>query len=451
MMRNILILGAGKSATVLIDYLLDHADELNCTVTIGDLNVELAEEKINGHPLGKSVYFNSEDEASRIKSIEAADIVVSLLPAFLHPLVAKDCVKYKKHFVSASYVSEEMEALDKGAREAGIILLNEMGLDPGIDHMSAMRMISHVQAQGACVDSFESYAGGLIAPESDDNPWNYKFTWNPRNVVLAGQGTAKFMQNHAYKYIPYQQLFARYDILDIPELGEFEGYPNRDSLNYRESYGLNEAATIVRGTLRKRGFCDAWNVFVLLGMTDDSYVMENAHKLTWKEYTLSFIPGVNDNVKQSLATYLGISNQSILHKLEWLGLFENELIFDETEKEIHYSPAQILQRLLERKLKLNPGDKDMCVMMHIMEFSLNHKNYRMESSMVAIGTDEIYTAMAKTVGLPAAIATKMILKNEIKVRGVVIPVTPEIYMPVLNELAETHGIVFNESIAIIEQ
>ncbi len=448
-MKNILILGAGKSATVLIDYLLDLADELDCTVTLGDLNLELAVDKINGHPMGKAVYFNSQDDVIRQKCIQDADIVVSLLPAFLHPVVAKDCIAFKKHFVSASYVGDEMKALDEAARAAGVILLNEIGLDPGIDHMSAMRMIDHVKAQGAFITTFESYTGGLIAPESDNNPWNYKFTWNPRNVVLAGQGTAKFLQGNTYKYIPYHQLYSRYDILEIQGQGEFEGYPNRDSLTYRNIYGLENATTIVRGTLRKRGFCDAWNVFVQLGMTDDSYVMENAQTLTWKAFILSFIPGAGENVEEALAAYLGISNNAIMQKLKWLGLFDDVPVFATINPDKQYTPAQLLQILLEQKWSLTPGDKDMCVMMHIMEFSLNHKNYRMESSMVAIGTDEVYTAMAKTVGLPAAIATKMILTGEITQRGVVIPVTSDIYFPILQELEAAHGIVFNELIATV--
>lgn len=444
-MKNILILGAGKSATVLIDYLLEQAAILDFTVTLGDLDAELAAQKINGNNRGKAVYFNSQDTTIREKCIAEADIVVSLLPAFLHPVVAKDCVRLKKHFVSASYVGDEMRALHEAAVEAGIILLNEIGLDPGIDHMSAMQLIDEVKAKGGVIACFESYTGGLIAPESDNNPWNYKFTWNPRNVVLAGQGTAKFLQDNTYKYIPYHQLYTRYDILAIPNYGEFEGYPNRDSLAYRKIYGLENTATIVRGTLRKRGFCDAWNVFVQLGMTDDTYTMENAHVFTWKMFTQAFLPGNAIDVRQALANYLGISDTVILDKLNWLGLFDETPVFENPDPTKLYSPAQILQHLLEQKWTLAPGDKDMCVMMHVMDYTLDNVTRRIYSSMVATGKDEVYTAMAKTVGLPAAIATKMILTGAIKKTGVVIPVTPDIYNPVLKELADNYAIQFVES------
>lgn len=449
-MKNILILGAGKSATVLIDYLLDHAAALNSTVTLGDLDVNLAQQKLHNHPAGKVVYFNSEDAVIRENCIQQSDIVVSLLPAFLHPVVATDCVKFKKHFVSASYVGDAMQSLHQAAVDAGIILLNEIGLDPGIDHMSAKKMIDEVVAAGGEITGFESYTGGLIAPESDNNPWNYKFTWNPRNVVLAGQGTAKFLQNHDYKYIPYQKLYERYDILDIPGYGQFEGYPNRDSLAYRKIYGLENTATIVRGTLRKRGFCDAWNVFVQLGMTDDSYIMENAQHFTKSMFTKAFIPGIGNDVQSGLSNYLKITDPDIVNKLAWLGLFEETPIFSEKDTAKQYTPAQVLQYILEQKWSLDAGDKDMCVMKHVMDYTQNGKAYTLHSNMVAIGQDEIYTAMAKTVGLPAAIATKMILSGEINKIGVVIPVTPDIYNPVLDELANHHQIRFTETIMVNE-
>jgi saccharopine dehydrogenase-like NADP-dependent oxidoreductase len=444
-MKNILILGAGKSATVLIDYLLAHSVELNYTVTLGDLDEHLAQQKLKGHSSGKAVYFNSQDETIRTTHISAADIVVSLLPAFLHPIIAKDCVQLKKHFVSASYVGDEMQALHDAAVEAGIILLNEIGLDPGIDHMSAKKMIDEVKDKGGVITGFESYTGGLIAPESDNNPWNYKFTWNPRNVVLAGQGTAKFLQDHDYKYIPYHQLYSRYDILNVPGYGDFEGYPNRDSLAYRKIYGLENAATIVRGTLRKRGFCDAWNVFVQLGMTDDTYVMENAASFTKNMFTRAFLPADNNSTPDSLKSYLQITDQQIIDKINWLGLFEDTPVFNHDVSGKTFTPAQILQYLLEQKWSLEPGDKDMCVMHHVMNYTLHNQAFTMESSMVAIGTDEVYTAMAKTVGLPAAIATKMILTGDIKKTGVVIPVTPDIYLPVLNELETKFDIRFIET------
>ncbi len=440
-MKNILILGAGKSATVLIEYLLQHAEQNNWRITLGDLDAALAAKKLNGHPRGRGVYFNSDDTELRDKHIQESDIVISLLPAFLHPAIAAACVACKKHFVSASYVSDAMQKLDAEAKAAGVILMNEIGLDPGIDHMSAKKLIDAIVASGGEIHAFESYTGGLIAPESDTNPWNYKFTWNPRNVVLAGQGTAKFLWNGTYKYIPYHQLFSRYTILNVPGYGAFEGYPNRDSLGYRNIYGLENASTIIRGTLRKRGFCDAWDVFVQLGLTDDTYLIEGIETFTWKDLTRSFLPDTELPVQDALAAYLSIPHRTdLLDKLEWLGIFSDEKI--DLQKA---TPAQALQKLLESKWSLQPGDKDMCVMLHRMHYSLQGKRYLLQSEMVAVGEDEVHTAMAKTVGLPAAITTKLILNGSIQQRGVIIPVTKDIYEPVLAELHNDFGIGFSET------
>ena len=448
-MKNILILGAGKSATVLIEYLLQNATQCNWMITLGDIDIEIAIQKLNKHPRGRGIYFDTQDKELREQSIKEADIVISLLPAFLHIEIARDCVQFKKHFVCASYVSEEMKLLEESAKAAGVILLHEIGLDPGIDHMSAKKMIDAVLLAGGKITAFESYTGGLIAPESDNNPWNYKFTWNPRNVVLAGQGTAKFLWDDHYKYIPYHKLFSRYDIMEIPGYGEFEGYPNRDSLAYKKVYGLENTATIVRGTLRKRGFCDAWNVFVQLGMTDDSYLIEGIENFSWREFTESFLPKSSFSVEANLAEYVKITqNLDIQNKLVWLGLLSDNKIYDSSETKINATPAQVLQKLLEEKWKLDDSDKDMCVMMHLMEYHLNDQNYTVQSSMVVIGEDGLHTAMAKTVGLPAAIAVKMILEGSINKTGVVIPVFPEIYNPVLEELKLQHGIDFEEIITV---
>lgn len=439
-MKNILLLGAGKSSSALITYLLDHAPEHHWKLIVGDLSMEAAQQKIQGNKYAKAIYFNVEDQQLRTKVIAQSDIVISLLPPNLHAKVAKECVKQKKHFACASYVSNEMQRLNKAAKENDVILLNEIGLDPGIDHMSAMKIMNEKRDEGAKILSFESYTGGLIDPEFDTNPWNYKFTWNPRNVVLAGHGTAKFLHNKKFKYIPYHKLFSRYDILHVDGFGEFEGYPNRDSLKYRTAYGLQDAQTIVRGTLRKKGYCDAWNLFVQLGMTDDSSPMENVDQFTWKEYTESFLPFSNLPVKNELQKYLNITDENLMNKLEWLGIFSDE--------KIHISsatPAQILQKLLEEKWKLEEGDKDMCVMLHLMEYLTSKgKKMRMQSTMVSIGLDENHTAMARTVGLPLAIAVKRILQNEITERGVVIPISSQFYIPVLEELARDFQIKFHD-------
>lgn len=440
-MKNVLILGAGKSSTVLIDYMLNHAQQFDWHITVGDINIEIAKQKINEHAFGNAIYFNVEEDLIRKEAISNCDLVISLLPAFLHPKVAAECVAMHKHFISASYVSPEMQTLHDEAIEKDIILLNEMGLDPGIDHMSAMRLLNNIRLQGGKINLFESYTGGLIAPECDNNPWNYKITWNPRNVILAGQGTAKFLWDGDYKYIPYQKLFTRYDILNVPGYGEFEGYPNRDSLQYRDVYQLSDIQTLVRGTLRKRGFCDAWNIFVQLGITDDTYEVEHIADFSWKDLLLSFLPASHLPIELNLKSYLEINDPAMIDKIKWLGLFGDEKI--NLEKA---TPAQALQKLIEEKLKLDSGDIDMCVMLHVIEYELNGEQIRLQSAMVAKGDDELRTAMAKTVGLPLGIAAKQILNGEITARGVVIPVDQAIYEPVLLELDKDFGIRFTETL-----
>ncbi len=273
-MQNILILGAGLSSSTCIKYLLDNSRENHWKIKLGDKNEDLARQKIGDHPNGSAFHFDVENETQRDSLISDADIVISMLPARFHSLVAESCVKNRRHMVTASYVSDDIRKLDEEARKNGVLLLNEIGVDPGIDHMSAMQLLDKIRSEGGKVDVFESNTGGLVAPGSDNNPWKYKFTWNPRNVVLAGQAGARFLHNGKFKYIPYQKLFQRYEIIKILELGEFEVYPNRDSLTYQEEYGLQDISTMFRGTIRRTGFCDAWDALVQLGATDDSYLVE---------------------------------------------------------------------------------------------------------------------------------------------------------------------------------
>ncbi len=439
-MQHILILGAGLSSSTLIKYLLDLSQENKWHVTLGDINEDLALQKIGKHPNGRGLAFDVFDEQARVKLIDAADIVISMLPARMHFPVAENCVRNRKPLVTASYVSEEIRGLDAEARKQGVLLLNEMGVDPGIDHMSAMRIIHRIRNMGGKVDVFESNTGGLVAPTYDNNPWRYKFTWNPRNVVLAGQAGARFLHNGKFKYIPYHRLFQRYEILRILDLGKFEAYPNRDSLTYQEDYQLHDLSTMFRGTIRRVGFCDAWNALVQLGATDDSYEVEFPGEMTYRDFTNSFLAyNIVDPVETKLARYLDIDpNGDIMQKLAWLGLFERRKagIQDQT-------PARILQHLLEDKLKLEPADRDMIVMQHQFEYILDGRKERIVSSMAYKGEDIVNTAMSITVGLPVAIATKLILQGNIKLTGVHIPIHEEIYEPVLDEL-EIFGIRFIE-------
>lgn len=438
-MKTILIIGAGRSSSSLIQYLLDHAAAENWQVRVGDVDEKNAAARVGGHANGVAFRFDIADTAQREKEISNASLVVSMLPAFMHGAVAKDCVRFGKHLVTCSYVNDEMRALDAEAKSKNIILLNEIGLDPGIDHMSAMQIIDRIKNAGGEISAFYSYCGGLVAPESNDNPWGYKFSWNPRNVILAGQGTAQFIENGKYKYLPYSRLFTEAKTISVEGHGDFDAYANRDSLSYRAVYDLENIPTMLRGTLRMPGFCKAWNAFVQLGWTDDTWKIHNASSLTYAELIASFLPAKSGTVKERFAAFLGEdTNGEVMSKLEWLGIFSDEKV-----KLTEATPAQILQELLERKWKLQPGDKDMIVMQHRFEYKMQQKRHTIISSLVLKGEDEIHTAMAKTVGLPAAIAVRRILSGELKRTGVCVPVTGDIYEPVLKEL-ESFGISFQE-------
>jgi saccharopine dehydrogenase-like NADP-dependent oxidoreductase len=439
-MKNILVIGAGRSASSLIKYLLDHSAKENWMVTVADVSLEMVKLKTNGHPNSRPVLFDINNEEQREEEIKRADMVISMLPAFMHMNVAKDCVRFKKHLATASYVSKEMAALDLEAKEAGIILMNEIGLDPGIDHASAMKIIDEIHEKGGELTLFKSYCGGLVAPESNDNPWGYKFSWNPRNVILAGQGTAQFIEAGNYKYIPYNRLYTQTDTIEIEGYGKFDAYANRDSLSYRGFYHIENIPTMLRGTLRMPGYCKAWNVFVKLGLTDDSYKIETSDKMTYPELLEAFLPKGNTSPKEKLIEFMGNEfDADILAKLEWLGIFEDIKI-----KVANASPAEILQNLLEEKWKLQEHDKDMIVMQHQFQFRTIGRELRtIYSSLVVKGEDQIHTAMSKTVGLPLAITAKLILQGKIKARGVTIPTIKEIYFPLLQEL-ELLGIKFEE-------
>jgi saccharopine dehydrogenase-like NADP-dependent oxidoreductase len=439
-MKKILVLGAGLSASYLIKYLLDHATDGQWQVTVADNNLSLAESKVNGHAHGTAISLNVTDDSARATQIQNHDLVVSLLPPTMHILAAKDCIRLGKHLVTASYISDEMKHLHEDALKANVLLLNECGLDPGIDHLSAMKLIHEIQEKGGAVTSFKSFCGGLVAPEFDDNPWNYKFTWNPRNVVLAGQATAKYLEDGTLKFIPPSQIFIQTESVSIDGHGEFESYANRDSLGYIEPYGITSAQTVLRGTLRKKGYSEAWNQLVKLGLTDDSFIIHDANKLTLRDWVNAFVPGTDKTkLEGRTAAFLNIkTNSPEFKKLEWLGIFTEQPII---EKEA--TPAQILQQVLQHKWKLQHGELDMIVMHHEVIYEIGKTKYETTSSLVAKGEDEVLTSMAKTVGLPMAIAAKLILQGKIVSRGVQMPLAPEFYLPILEELSG-YGISFKE-------
>ena len=441
-MRKILMIGAGKSASYLVKYFLERSISEKLEIIIGDLDLTNAEKWTKNNPNARTLKLDIFDKKSRKKAITGADIVVSMLPARFHIELAKDCLSLGKHMVTASYVSKEMQALNEQAKSKKLVFLNEIGVDPGIDHMSAMQVIDRIRESGGNILLFESFTGGLMAPESDTNLWNYKFTWNPRNVVLAGQGgAAKFLQEGKFKYIPYHRLFRRTEFLEVDGYGRFEAYANRDSLKYKEVYGLDSIQTLYRGTIRRVGFSRAWQIFVILGLTDDSYTIANSENMSYRDFINSFLPySPTDSVELKLRYKLKIDQDDILwEKLEELDIFNaNKKVLLKNA-----SPAQILQKILLESWSLDYNDKDMIVMYHKFGYELDGEKHQIDATMVCTGEDQTFTAMAKTVGLPVGIATLAILNNKIKRYGVQIPNNKDVYEPILSELEE-YGIIFKE-------
>jgi saccharopine dehydrogenase-like NADP-dependent oxidoreductase len=445
-MQTILILGAGLSTTSLIRYFLQHAAG-RWKVRVGDIDLEKARLSIQNHPSGEPFMFDVYVTEQRIREIQKADIVISMLPARMHHLVAETCVETGRNLVTASYLTPAIRRLDKEAKKKGIVLMNECGVDPGIDHMSAMQGIQRIREENGELLAFESNTGGLVAPGYENNPWQYKFTWNPRNVVLAGSEGARFLHNGKFKYIPYHKVFQRIETIRVPSLGTFEVYGNRDSLAYRETYGLQNLQTMFRGTIRRPGFCEAWDIFVQLGATDDTFIMEDTKNMTYREFVNSFMAYETEiPIEKKLAHYMGFSEDTeMMKRLKWLGIFENTKIGVQG-----LTPAKVLQRILEQKWKLSAGDKDMIVMQHQFDFLRNGEHIKRYATMVYIGQDARHTAMSMTVGLPLAMTARRILEGAFPGRGVQLPITPEIYNPVLKEL-ETYQIRFVEEEIRISQ
>jgi saccharopine dehydrogenase-like NADP-dependent oxidoreductase len=499
LMKTILLFGAGKSATVLIDYLLENADKENWRLTLVDADLQLAQSKIGDSPHGIALSFDIENDAERKKNIEPADIVISLLPPALHYVVAQDCVELKRNLLTASYVDDQIKNLGSKIEDNKLLFLCEMGLDPGIDHMSAMKMIDDIHSKNGHIISFQSHCGGLVAPECDDNPWRYKISWNPRSVVLAGKSGAHYKENGEEKRLQYQELFSPDRVIEIPELGYLSWYPNRDSLSYAALYKLEEAKTFIRTTLRYPDFMYGWRNVIELKMTDETpkyetngralYEVFKEHmdkngfgkwleqKLTdrfsqTKEMLNNLVKLMEvekeakeedleipeefmtvdekgniteielDEVKNRAASFLAYKMHEAnltLKQLFFLGLDDKETIVNKGL----CSAADILQFALEKKLALGPDDKDMIVMMHEIKFGVQSSESGIRSLLVVKGEDNVRTAMAKTVGLPLGIATKLIMNGTIKLKGLHIPTKKEIYEPVLKELEE-HGIRFEE-------
>lgn len=504
-MKQVFLFGAGKSATVLIDYLLLNAGRENWQLTLVDASLETAQKKIGNSTFGKAVSFDISDDEKRSAAVKEADIVISLMPPALHFLIAKDCLKHKKNLLTASYVDDQMRSLKNEIESAGLLFLCEMGLDPGIDHMSAKKMIDEIHKGGGKISSFYSHCGGLVAPESDDNPWHYKISWNPGNVVMAGKAGAILKKDGSVQEMEYKELFAEKRYVPIPHHEVLCWYPNRDSLSYMATYGLQECGTFVRTTLRHPDFMYGWQNVIELHLTDEKQKYDTNGKTLfqlfrehmdkngfseWLEQKLREQFTSTKNLLAELVNLVELEQQAsekgveaveefmvvddsgdlkqididdlkvnaaatlanrmhdaslTLKQLFYLGLDDQQTLVNKGELSI----AGILQFALEKKLNLQPGDKDMIVMLHEIEFEKENKKYKSTSTLVLKGDDDLHTAMAKTVGLPLGIAAKLILNGTILTRGLHIPVIKEIYEPVLEQL-KLHGIVFKDETILLE-
>ena len=498
-MKHIVLFGAGKSSGALIDYLLKEAATNNWQVTIADADLLSARAKAGASPYAKAVAIQVEHETDRSTLIASADIVISLLPPALHFLVAQSCLQYKKHLLTASYVDEKIAALKAQIEQQGLLFLCEMGLDPGIDHMSAMQLIHQIQATGGVITSFKSHCGGLVSPESDDNPWHYKISWNPRNVILAGKDGAVFKENGEIQRVPYEQLFDANRVIHVPKLGYLAWYPNRDSLSYISLYNLQQTHTFIRTTLRYPEFCFGWKNVIELKLTDDT-IQYNTDGITlqqffqehfakhgfseWieKQLTARFAQtkqlleklqqlleaeqDAGEEERKALQEFMMVDNEgqlmdvnldsiktqaaaTVAGQMHEANLSMKQLFFLGMDDDTTYinkgqcSAAEVLQFALEKKLMLQPADKDMVVMQHEIEYELDGQTHTTQSRLIVKGEDNIHTAMSKTVGLPLGIAARLILQGKIKETGLHIPVIPSIYTPVLQEL-ENYGVKFEE-------
>jgi len=440
MPTTILILGAGKSATILIEYLQQKAVENNWYILLADGDENVAIKKWNNAPNGHAIGIDILDTTKRHDLISSTTVVISMLPAFLHTLVAEDCLLLGKSLFTASYVEEGMKKIQNQIQEKGLLFLCEMGLDPGIDHMSAMELIHRIQKQGGKITSFASHCGGLIAPESDNNPWHYKISWNPRNIILAGKSGAIYLENGKEVSIPYTQLFQGYPILNIDEIAPLTYYPNRNSLDYIQTYSLEGIQNFVRTTLRSVDFCAGWNAIIQLKLTDETSfpLQEGTTIQQWFQNHLR-AHSLEDKYDRL------IQDPTLFSLLQFIDFKSDKIIpFTLTNSAHSTNNASILQWILEEKWKLEPSDKDMIVMQHQIEYSLQNETHSIESSLVLIGKDATHTAMASTVGLPLAISVCAYLKGEITCTGLHIPTLPEIYEPVLKVLKQ-EGIVFTET------
>lgn len=437
-MKNILVFGAGLVVQPLVDYLLD----LGWGVTVASRTLSKAEALTGGRPNTRAM--KCDVTVDPIDALVAEhDLAVSLLPAPMHPTVAKACIAQGKPLVTTSYVSEAMKELDGPAKEAGVVLLNELGLDPGIDHMSAMAIIHEAATKGGKVTSFQSYCGGLPAPDSDDNPFGYKFSWSPRGVLTAARNDARYLDGGEVVEVPGPTLFAHYKPIEVGEAGTFEGYPNRDSVAYQGIYGLQHATKVLRGTLRNVGHCDSWKKIVDFGMLDLEE-RDDLEGLTRAQFTATFLDEVQDDVKTATAAQMGVgTDDPVIAKLRWLGMFDDEPLPTTSGSALDVLAAQMWDRM-----QYGAGQRDMILLQHTFDIAYADYDERVVSQLIGYGIPNGSSAMSRTVALPAAIGVRMILQGEITEPGVCAPVTPAMYGPILRELGEL-GVKFEETVTRI--
>lgn len=430
--KKIILFGAGRSARHLVSFLVEGALAGNWNVVIADTNVSHWQSEYGSLNHVQFISGDANNADFRHELIAHSSLVISMLPAFMHAEVVKDCINFHVHVFTPSYVSQEVNDLHELALQEGVLVLNEMGVDPGIDHISAMEIIHRLKSQGADIESFESYTGGLVAPASDDNLWGYKISWNPRNIILAGSsGHAIYRENSKLRMIPYFKLFDEVDTVMASDGVSYDAYPNRNSVHYLELYGLEKVHKLVRGTLRKQGYCKGWSFLVKNGFVNDDTKIPVGEFSTWSELSQSLL-GLNFNIKNE--------DEQVASMLNEIGVFSEEPLSKE-----ELTCAQHLQQLLEKKWVLKEGDRDMIVMVHKFGYALEGKKYMLTSSMVLEGDDEFKTAMSKTVGMPIAFAVERLFNGDFSSRGVQIPVTPEFYEPLLHDL-HNYGISFVETL-----
>lgn len=456
-MKNILVLGAGFSAPYLIRHLLAQAELLDASVTVADVDQAAAARRVDGHPRGRAISLDVTDAVAASPEFQRADVVVCLIPPKLQPAAARLCIEHRAHLVSASYRSREIRDLEDAAKAAGVALLTEMGLDPGIDLMSAQAIIEDVRSRGGVVESFFSYGGGLPEAEFRGNPLRYCVTWNPRNVAMAGEAGAQFLCQGQIRLQPWHQVFAQSWTVDVPGLGAMDAYSNRDAIAYREIHGIDQVHTLVRGTLRYPGFCEAWQLVVRLGIPNEQLYVPSLAERTWAEFLTMFLPldVTGDDLRHRTANYLRLGRDDHrLDTLEWLGLFSDEPVAIDGQR-----PVDALVGLLARKLPLPEGVRDLVVLHH--DFVVRYgdddgdtaRRERIESTFVCHGaprgTPDGTTAMARTVGLPAALGVELLLRRELDRVGALSPTDRDVYEPVLAAL-DARGLRFEDSVRPVD-